>query len=277
MTISWYPGHMHKAKKELIKLMANIQVVVELLDARLPLASSNPLLNSIRGNTPCIKVLNKADLAIASITASWQSFFNSQPNTICLLNGNEELLNAELVLRAAKKLMASSKGPRPSAKQLVIVGIPNVGKSTLLNRLVERKLAKTGNEPAVTKGQQRVKLEEGWYLIDTPGLLWPKLEDQTAAYRLALTGTIRNTAVEAEDIAWFAAELLIKNHREVLQTRYDLLETVNSAESLLHHIASKRGCLRKNGQPDWHKTAEVLLNDFRSGKLGRFSLESPPQ
>lgn len=158
----------------------------------------------------------------------------------------------------------------------MIVGIPNVGKSTLLNQIAQRKLAKTGNEPAITKAQQRFKLGEGWYLIDTPGLLWPKLEDQNAAARLACTGTIRNTAIPTEDVGWLAAEMLLESHREALVARYTLNPGVTTPDSLLEYIASTRGGIGPGGRVNWHKAAELLLNDFRSGKLGRFSLETPP-
>ena len=276
MTISWYPGHMHKARKELQKLMSSVHVTIEVLDARTPYASSNPVLTAIRGDTPCIKILNKSDLAIAEVTAAWQHYFNQQERVICLRNGLEEPLSLDRVLTAAGRLLQTSEKSQTGAKQLVIAGIPNVGKSTLLNQFAQRKLAKTGNEPAITRSQQRIKLADGWYLIDTPGLLWPRLEDQQAAARLACTGTIRNTAVAAADIAWFAAELLLKDYRAALETRYGIDSGIVNPEELLDFIGKKRGSLGRGGVPDLQKTAELLLNDFRSGKLGRLSLESPP-
>lgn len=276
MVISWYPGHMHKARKELQKLMQDVQVVIEVLDARIPYASSNPALAEIRGSTPCIKILNKADLAVESVTSEWKRFFDKENQVICLLNGLEEPLTLQRVLGAANRLLPAATSGKESAKQLVIVGIPNVGKSTLLNQFAGRKLAKTGNEPAITRSQQRVKLDEGWYLIDTPGLLWPKLEDQQAAARLACTGTIRNTALAPADIAWFAAQLLLDNYRPALEARYGIPSGISNPEHLIDFIGKKRGSLGRGGIPDLHKTAELLLNDFRSGKLGRLSLESPP-
>jgi len=255
--------------------MRKTQVVIEVLDARMPIASSNPLLASMRQKIPCIKVLNKTDLADAATTRSWHSYFENELGEVCLLNGHDSQLTIKAIVLAANRLMAKA-GAETAKRQLAIVGIPNVGKSSLLNQIAERNLANTGNEPAVTRRQQRVKLDQHWYLVDTPGMLWPKLDDQNAAYRLACTGTIRNTAVEQEDIAWFAAEILLKDHRQRLIDRYQMDESVTEAEQLLEHIARSRGCITKGGRLDWHKTAETLLNDFRSGKMGAMSLETPP-
>jgi ribosome biogenesis GTPase A len=263
---------MNKARKELTKLMATSDLVVEVLDARAPGASSNPLLAEIRGTRPCIKILNKSDLADLAISHSWQAHFNAQPATRCLLSGADQVVSRGNLLNAASQLCAGN-GNR---QQLVIVGIPNVGKSTLMNHLAGRKLAATGNTPALTRHQQRIRLDEHWYLVDTPGMLWPKLEDQEAAYRLATTGTIRNTAVEAEDIAWFAAKLLLDRFRPCLEARYEITDQVGSAEQLLDSIALSRGAIARGGAPSLHKASEILLNDFRSGKLGRLSLEPAP-
>ena len=276
MAISWYPGHMHKARKELVKLLRGTHAVIEVLDARIPEASANPLLASMTNRLPVIKILNKTDLAAKHTTRAWLKYFNRQPDSICLLNGRDERLSRESLIRSAYQLCGPRKA-QSRARQLVIVGIPNVGKSSILNQIIDRKLAKTGNEPAITRKQQRVQLDENWYLVDTPGLLWPRLEDQTAAYRLACTGTIRNTAVEAEDIAWFTAEMLLRDHRQALATRYHITGSIIEPEQLLRHIAEIRGSLGKGGRPDWHKTSELLLNDYRSGKLGSLSLESPPE
>ncbi len=275
MAINWYPGHMHKAKKELVKAMPATAVFIEVLDARIPYASSNPMLGEIRGNIPCLRILNKADLAESRTNQLWQAHFNGLKNSACLLNGLQDKLSTDNVLSVCRKLLRSSKDNRNSPFQIVIAGIPNVGKSTLINQIADRKIAKTGNEPAVTKGQQRIKLDLDWYLLDTPGLLWPKIEDPDLGYRLACISTIRNTAVEAEDIAWFAAELLLRDYWPALSKRYELDAKPGQPEDLLLAIASARGCVGKGGHVDWHKTAEILLNDFRSGKLGSLSLETP--
>ena len=276
MAISWYPGHMHKASKELVKIMLKTDAVIEVLDARIPESSCNPLLATIRGERPCIRILNKADLADSETTAAWAAYFSKLDNSACLVNGRDAQISRADIVNIAKKLIKKTDETLLIQGQIVIDGIPNVGKSTLLNQLTERKVARTGNEPAVTKGQQRVKLLEGWYLIDTPGMLWPKLEDQESAYRLAVTGTIRNTAIEVADIAWFLAELLMLEYPERLASRYDSVASDRGAEHFFDELAKLRGSIGRGGKADLNKTAEILLNDFRSGKLGKFSLEKPP-
>jgi ribosome biogenesis GTPase A len=276
MALNWYPGHMHKASKEVVKTLLKTQAVIEVLDARTPQASSNPHFAALCANHPRIRILNKADLAEPHVTEQWAKYFNAQPKSICLVNGHESQLDAEQIIQAARKLFLANDLKIGERQQLLIGGIPNVGKSTLLNIFCARKLAKTGNEPAVTQVQQRVRLDDHWHLIDTPGLMWPKLEDQESAYRLAATGTIRRTAVEAEDIAWFLAQELLKHYRDRLVSRYDLPEDAEDAESVMTAVAKARACIKVGHRVDWHKASESLLNEFRSGKLGRFSLERPP-
>ncbi|MDO7565160.1 MAG: ribosome biogenesis GTPase YlqF, partial [OM182 bacterium] len=246
------------------------------LDARSPQASSNPHFAALCADHPRIRILNKADLAEPFVTEQWAKFFNAQPKSVCLVNGHESLLDAEQIIQAARKLFLANDIKIGERQQLLIGGIPNVGKSTLLNIFCARKLAKTGNEPAVTQIQQRVRLDDHWHLIDTPGLMWPKLEDQVGAYRLAATGTIRSTAVEAEDIAWFLAQELLLHYRDRLVARFELPQDANDAESVMEAVAKARACIKAGHRIDWHKASEALLNEFRSGKLGRFSLERPP-
>jgi ribosome biogenesis GTPase A len=276
MALNWYPGHMHKASKEVVKTLLKTQAVIEVLDARSPQASSNPHFAALCADHPRIRILNKADLAEPFVTEQWAKFFNAQPKSVCLVNGHESLLDAEQIIQAARKLFLANDIKIAERQQLLIGGIPNVGKSTLLNIFCARKLAKTGNEPAVTQIQQRVRLDDHWHLIDTPGLMWPKLEDQVGAYRLAATGTIRSTAVEAEDIAWFLAQELLLHYRDRLVARFELPQDANDAESVMEAVAKARACIKAGHRIDWHKASEALLNEFRSGKLGRFSLERPP-
>jgi ribosome biogenesis GTPase A len=272
MTISWYPGHMFKANKEMAKVIKEIDVIIEILDARMPAASANPLLRRMRGDKPCLQILNKADMAQPEITREWLRYLNAQPNTRAIANGNDLRLPASAIVNQCELLLRLE---RPRKRQAMIVGIPNVGKSTLMNQIAGRKVARTGNEPAVTKGQQRIRLTDDWYLLDTPGVLWPKLEDQEAAYRLACSGAIRNTAMEFGDVALFAAEFLLRDFPERLRERYGLQELPATAEAFLEKLALSKA-YTKGGHVDWHRISELLLNDFRAGKLGRITLEHPP-
>ncbi len=269
---------MHKASKELDNALLKTHVIIEVLDARAPFASTNPRIASMRPELPRIRILNKSDLAQTEITQQWQAYFDQQDNSICLSNTQQNPISARTLIAKASDLVRKADQIQFSQRknQIVIGGIPNVGKSTLLNQICERKLAKTGNEPAVTLGQQRVRLSDSWILIDTPGLLWPKLTDQHAAYLLAAMGTIRNTAIDAADIAFFLAEYLSKHYQQRLFDRYKIVKSKNEAEIILSEIANYRGSITNGGKIDWNKTAEILLNDFRTGKLGRFSLERPP-
>ena len=276
MTISWYPGHMHKAGKELRKLVSTTDAVVEVLDARIPAASSNPILKEIFKGKPTLKLINKCDLAEAESTTAWQAYFNKSEDTQSLALSQDKQSLSKSVLDALRILTNDVRSASTQRKQCVIFGIPNVGKSTILNALAGRKLAKTGNEPAVTKGQQRIKLNEAWTLIDTPGMLWPKLEDQEAALWLAMIGSIRHSAFDVEEIGWMTAECLRRVAPDPLKTRYKLEALPAQTQQLLAAIAYATGSLTKGGGIDGNKVAQALLNDFRSGKMGPLTLESAP-
>ena len=275
MKISWYPGHMHKAKKELVRTLASVQVVMEVLDARAPAASSNPMLAALAGDHPRLYLINKSDLADPRITSQWQKFFAATPSRLCLVSGPDKQHIKGAVLKALQSLCPHDAGSVRAGRQCLILGIPNTGKSTLLNALVGRKAAKTGNEPAITQGQQRVRLNDQWSLVDSPGMLWPNLQDQQAALLLAVTGAIRQTALDIAELGWSAAELLLRQKQIPWLARYNLSTAPESAEHLMLSIATAIGAKGKSGKVDWHRTAEALLNDYRSGKLGRISLESP--
>lgn len=297
MTISWYPGHMHKANKEMAALIKEIDVVIEVLDARMPQASSNPLLRSMRKGKPCLRILNKADLADPHLTKAWLAHLSSEPLSFAVTSSKEKPIETSDVVHLCQKLMRQANAGKPVVQQMaspnadlqslkdwkkqqqknqvMIVGIPNVGKSSIMNKLIGKKVAKTGNEPAITKGQQRVRLNDHWFLVDTPGVLWPKLEDQSAAYRLALSGAIRNTAIEFVEVALFAAQMLIDQFPKRLKERYKLEELPSSGEDFLAVLARSKGCVRKDQEVDWHKVSELLINDYRTGRLGPMTLERP--
>lgn len=274
MNIGWYPGHMHKARKDITKAIRAADAVIEIVDARLPASSANPLLDSIIAGTPRLKVLNKADLADPAVTAAWLAWYREQGvRHVVALDKSEAAPIRELAPLCHREF----RKPEKKEFRLMILGIPNVGKSTLMNILLNRKLAKVGNEPAVTKARQEIRLNEKITLADTPGILWPKIEDQQAAYRLAATGAIKNTAFEFADIALWTAEFLARAYPKLLGERYGLAaeDLLLPPERLLERIGARRGCLVR-GQVDLTRTGEILLNDLRTGKIGRISLEAPP-
>ena len=274
MAINWFPGHMHKAQKEIKEILPQIDVVIEVCDARLPFSSENPMITEIRGDKPLIKILNKSDLADPIKTKEWLEYLESQQNVkaIALTTDNPSI--AKTIPLLIRNLVPNKD---ETGKQInaVIVGIPNVGKSTLLNTLVGKAKAKVGNEPAVTKGQQRIKLDEGLYLYDTPGMLWPKIVNQNSGYRLAITSAVKDTAFEHDDIACFAAEYLLEFYPERLKERYKIDTLPGQEVELLEEIGRKRGCIRSGGHIDFHKASAILINEIRDKTLGAITFETP--
>ncbi|HGX92919.1 MAG TPA: ribosome biogenesis GTPase YlqF [Candidatus Tenderia sp.] len=274
MAVNWYPGHMHKARKEMKKAMPQVDLIIEVMDARIPFSSENPAVSELRGQKPCIKILNKADLADPHTTQAWIEFFEQEKGVKAIAMSADQKGQTRPLPALCKKL-----GPKRnlaiSPLRVMIMGIPNVGKSTMINALVGRPIAKVGNEPAVTKKQQRITLGDGIVLSDTPGFLWPRFEDQNSGYRLAVTGAIKNTAIQYEDIALYAADFLLQAYPQRLIQRYRLNELPKDDVALLEVIGSKRGGLRPGGVIDMHKASEVLLHDLRAGSLGRVSMETP--
>jgi ribosome biogenesis GTPase A len=274
MAINWFPGHMHKARKEIKKVMPQMDLIIEVLDARLPFSSENPLVPALRGDTPVIKVLNKRDLADPDVTAQWQAWLEKERGVRAITMTQNQRGEALDIIRLATE-MTPGHDRQKSALRVMILGIPNVGKSTLINTLAGRPVAKTGNEPAVTRAQQAIKLPDNVLLYDTPGFLWPKLSPAACGYRLAISGAIRSAVIEFEDLALFAADYLLDAYTDQVLERYGFDERPEDGLALMDGIAAKRRFLRKGGVPDLHKVSEVLLNEFRSGKLGRMSLETP--
>lgn len=276
MAIHWYPGHMHKANKEIKETLSAIDLIIEVLDARIPYSSQNPLLSTIRGDKPCIKILTKSDLADPDLTRQWQTWLEQERDVKTLPLTTEHPEQMRQLIELCKKMMLNRSGKRELINTMII-GIPNVGKSSLINILAGKTIAKTGNEPAVTKAQQRIKLDGGINLLDTPGVLWPKVENEPSMYRLAVSGAVKDTAFEYEDVAFFAAEYLISSYPERVMDRFKLDNHPHNELELIEAIGRKRGCLRSGGQVDLNKTSKILLTELRSGNLGRITLESPEQ
>jgi ribosome biogenesis GTPase A len=275
MSIQWYPGHMTKARKVIAESMPSVDVVIEVLDARMPAASANPVMTELRGAKPCLKVLSKSDLADPEITQKWLRHFERDPKVLALAITTERAAETKArIPELCQRLAPHRKGPLKMLRAM-IVGIPNVGKSTLINTLMARKVAKVGDEPAVTKAKQRVVLKSGMILSDHPGLMWPNIEDERAALRLALGGAIPDTALDYESVATFAARWFLQRYPALLRARYKLEELPASPAELLEAIGRRRGALRAGGVVDVHKAADALIHDFRSGALGRISLEEP--
>ncbi|MBS8239354.1 ribosome biogenesis GTPase YlqF [Marinobacter lipolyticus] len=274
MAINWFPGHMHKARKEIKKVMPQMDLIIEVLDARIPFSSENPLVPNLRGDTPLIKVLNKRDLADPDITAQWQTWLEKERGVRTITLTHNQRNEALDILRLAAE-MTPGHDRQKSALRVMILGIPNVGKSTLINTLAGRPAAKTGNEPAVTRAQQAIKLPDNILLYDTPGFLWPKLSPEACGYRLAITGAIRSAVLDFEDVALFEADYLLQAYPNQVMNRYGLEETPVDGLALMDAVAAKRRFFARGGIPDLHKVSEVLLNELRAGTLGRISLETP--
>ena len=274
MAINWFPGHMHKAQKEIKEIIHQIDVVIEVCDARLPFSSENPMITGIRGDKPLIKILNKSDLADPKLTQIWIDYYQSQHNVRAIALTTEDPGGAKNIAALIKKL-SPTKNEEGKQINAMIMGIPNVGKSTLINTLVGKVKAKVGNEPAVTKAQQRIRLEEGVYLYDTPGMLWPKISNENSGYRLAVSGGIKDTAFDHDEIACFAAEYLLSAYPELLKARYSLDELPTHEVEFLEAMGRKRGCVKSGGHVDFHKASEILVNEIRDKTLGNITFETP--
>lgn len=273
MPINWFPGHMNKARREIRERIAKSDMVIEVLDARLPRASQNPMLSALRGALPCLRVLTKPDLADAQVTANWLEVLtveNVRTIAVCATKPGA----AKSIVKACRA-MVPRRGRPGFPVRVLITGIPNVGKSTLFNLLVGRRKAAVGDRPAITKSQQRVDIPGGLALIDTPGVLWPKLDDQRAALRLAMSGAIRETAMDALEVARFTVEFLTEAYPAELKARYRLEELPEDPDAVLTQIAMRRGCLTRGIGPDMLKVSELLLHELRAGILGNISYEQP--
>ena len=286
--INWYPGHMLKTKKQIIEDLKLIDVVLEVLDARIPMSSQNPDIKQIISKKKKIVLLNKADLADEKETQKWISFFNNKgiktiPTDLNLGKGTKEILKQIEKAMQEELEKAAAKGRTNKNIRIMIIGIPNVGKSSLINRLVNKKTAEVGNRPGVTKQKQWVRIGKNIELLDTPGVLWPKFEDEKVALNLAYTGSIKDEILPKTEVAYQLLKLLYTNYKIEFLTKYKLTEEDISSIitnvdcdfilELMNLIAKKRGALISGGEIDYEKVAGIILTDFRTGKIGRITLE----
>ena len=273
-SIQWFPGHMNKARNEVKEIMPEMDVVIEVIDARIPYSSENPMVAALRGQKPVIKILNKADLADPILTQKWMDYLEAQDGVRAMACDNNKADDVKRIVQLCKNLVPNKVGTGRQIKAM-IMGIPNVGKSTLINTLAGRAVAKTGDEPAVTKSQQLIKIDNEIMLYDTPGMLWPKVENAHSGYRLAATGGIRDTAFDFADVAGYTAEYLIEAYPELLKERYKIDDLPQTDWEFFEVAGRSRGLLKKGGIVDTYRMSEILVNELRSGTLGRITLETP--
>lgn len=275
MTIQWFPGHMAAARRKVAETLARTDVVIEVLDARCPEASSNPMIRELRAarQRPVLRVLNKVDLADPAATAAWLDTYAQQPGVKAVALSCKKPGDAAKIPGLCRQL-APHRNDNTKPLRMMILGIPNVGKSTLMNALLKRRIAAVGDEPAVTRQQQSFDLGPGMTITDTPGLMWPKIEHDADGYMLAACHAIGRNAVIDEEVATFLAGILLERYPALLAARYRIEPAKLDAVGVVEAVAKRRGCLRQ-GEFDLEKAALILLTDFRSGALGRISLETP--
>ncbi|MEH6436744.1 ribosome biogenesis GTPase YlqF [Massilia sp. DD77] len=276
MSIQWFPGHMNAAKKEAAEQMENVDIVVEVLDARLPEASRNPLVEEIRKfrQRPCLKVLNKIDLADPAATAAWKAFYDAQEGVTAYPMTTKKPSDVARITGLCLSL-APHRGVPTKPLRIMIMGIPNVGKSTLMNALLKKRVAKVGDEPAVTKTQQRLYLDKHTVLVDTPGMLWPKIAMASDGLMLAASHAIGSNALIEEEVAEFLAGVLLERYPQLLSARYGFKTEGMDGVDVIEGVATRRGYRVRGGELDYEKASHMLLQDYRSGALGRISLETP--
>lgn len=276
MSIQWFPGHMASARKKVAETLARVDVVIEMLDARLPEASSNPMIAELRRQRqrPCLKILNKSDIADPDATRAWVEYFDAITSVKAIALSCKKTGDAANAPKACLEL-APHRGTRLKPLRMMVMGIPNVGKSTFINALLKRRVAKVGDEPAITKQLQEFELSDCMTLIDTPGLMWPKIRYDSDGYMLAASHAIGRNAVPDEEVALFLGDLLLDRYPQLLVQRYGFDVQGFDGVALVEAIARLRGYVRKGGVMDIEKAALVLLQDYRNGALGRISLETP--
>ncbi len=280
MNFQWYPGHMTKAKRQMQEDIKLIDLVIELVDARIPLSSRNPDIDELGKNKARLILLNKSDLSDERKNETWASYFKEKGFYVVKLdarrrNSMKEIQN--VILEACKEKIERDRrrGIKNRPVRAMVVGIPNVGKSTFINTFAGKACAKTGNKPGVTKGKQWIRLNKDVELLDTPGILWPKFDDQMVGLRLALIGSIKDEILNIDELSLELISYLKENYAGTLAARYEVEETVERPVELLEAIAQKRSCVQRGNEIDYSKAAALVIDDFRSGRLGRITLELP--
>lgn len=281
MNIQWYPGHMTKARRMMQEDIKLIDIVIELVDARVPISSKNPDIDELAKGKARLILLNKSDLADKEQTKAWESYFKARGYFVLAMDSrNSKNVKAVtgVILEACKEKIERDRkrGIINRPVRAMIVGIPNVGKSTFINTLAGKACTKTGNKPGVTKGKQWIRLNKSVELLDTPGILWPKFEDQSVGQKLAMIGSIKDDILDIRELAWLLIGLLTEKYPGVLQKRYTIHEN-NDKMNVIEQIADVRNCRLKGNEPDIDKAARLLLDDFRSAKLGTITLDFPEE
>ena len=281
MNFQWYPGHMTKAKRQMQEDIKLIDLVIELVDARIPLSSRNPDIDELGKNKYRLILMNKADLADKEQTKKWAEYFKAKGFFVVSLDArtkNSMKSITDIVMEACKEKIERDRkrGIKNRPVRAMVVGIPNVGKSTFINPYAGKACAKTGNKPGVTKGKQWIRLNKNVELLDTPGILWPKFEDQMVGLRLALIGSIKDEILNIDELAMELIKYLRVNYPGIINERYEVDESKELTDIILD-IAKNRNCLLKGGEPDYSKAASLVIDDFRSGKMGNITLETPEQ
>ena len=281
MLIQWFPGHLAKTKRLIIEHLKAVDVAAELLDARIPLASANPMVEELLSGKPRIIILNKADLADPGMTKAWESYYKRKGVAAVSMscgNGKDKKKFLRLIKEAASPMLEKWKrrGLKTRSVRIMILGIPNVGKSTLINFISGTAAARTANTPGHTRGKQWVRLSQGLDLLDTPGVLWPKFEDQVAALRLAATGAIAGDVFDADTVVSELMRVLARTAPDALREKYGIEDAAADPQILLAQAGKGRGCILPGGAIDYARAQTMILNDFRSGKLGRITLDAVP-
>ena len=281
MNVQWYPGHMTKAKRMMQEDIKLIDLIIELVDARVPLSSRNPDIDELGKNKARLILLNKSDLADERQNAAWEAYFRDKGFFVVKVNSRSgagvKAVHGAIQEACKEKIERDRRrGIKNRPVRCMVVGIPNVGKSTFINTFAGKACAKTGNKPGVTKGKQWIRLKKGVELLDTPGILWPKFEDQNVGIRLALVGSIKDEILNIDELSLVLIEYLVSHYAGILTQRYEITEEGKTVE-MLEAIAKNRNCLLKGGDLDYSKAAALLIEDFRSGKLGRITLEIPEE